>query len=303
MASVPRTPPKSGCQKSTPVHYGSDSALHSLEKQEQPDFGITRRFKRRLDDSSDSTNVTLSDLRIMFEDFHSKQEGKFEALKSTMDAIKTQNEEIKTSMMLLSDKYDDILSSMKKLQHENGKNKNRIKDLEAQLEQLDLKSRAGSIELRNVPKIESETKQSLINLTKTIGAIINTSIQDSDIRDVYRMKIKEKPNGPIIVNFNSTVTKENVMRSTVIYNKIKPADQRLNSTILKIPGPTKPIYVAESLTKTVRRLHYLAREFAKGNNYESCWTSYGKVYLRRNKTEERVRIDSEETLENLKTRF
>ncbi|KAJ8704251.1 hypothetical protein PYW08_012975 [Mythimna loreyi] len=128
----------------------------------------------------------------MFEDFQSKQEEKLEALKSTMDAIKKQNEEIKTSMIFLSDKYDEILSSMDKLQHENTSNRDRIKILEAQSDQFDLESRAGSVELRNIPEIESETKQSLINLTKNIGAIINTPIHDSDIRDVYRIKIKDK---------------------------------------------------------------------------------------------------------------
>lgn len=239
----------------------------------------------------------------MFEDLQSKQEAKFDTLKSTMDAIVKQNEEIKTSMNLLSDKYDDILSDMKQLQRENSNSKNHIKALEAQLELLEKKSRACSVELRNIPKLESETKESLIELTKDIGSIIKTPIIDSDIRDVYRMKIKDKTNGPIIVDFNSTCIKENLIKSTITYNKEKPADQRLNTTSLKIHGPAAPIYIAESLTKKAKRLHYLARVFAKGNNYDSCWTSYGKVYLRRNKTDQRVCIDSEESLEILKSCF
>lgn len=301
--SVARTPP-SGSQKSTPVHYGSDSALHCRDNQDKSDFTINRRFKRRLDDPSDcNTNITLSELKYMFEDWQNQQEAKFVTLKSSMDAIIKQNEEIKSSMKLLSDKYDDILSDMKKLRQENSNNKSHIKTLETQLEHLEKKSRSCSIELRNIPKIESETKQSLIDLTKNIGAVLNTPIHDSDIRDVYRMIIKDKPNGPVIVDFNSTFIKENIIKSTITYNKEKSADKRLNTSTLKINGPAKPIYVAESLTKKVKRLHYLARVFAKENNYDSCWTSYGKVYLRRNKTDQRVCVNSEETLENLKSSF
>lgn len=299
--SVKRSPIKSNNTKSTPIKYGSDSSLHLTENTEQPENNITRRIKRRPDsDLSDCTHITMTELKSMLDDLQIKQEAKYDEIKCSMDAIMKQNDEIKASMVFLSEKYDNVLSNLKKTQEENINHKKYIKTLETQMEQFEKKSRASSVELRNIPKSETETKQNLIELTKSIGATINVPINDSDIRDIYRLKIKDKTNSPIIVDFNSIITKEKLIKSTIEYNKEKHADQRLNTTMLKIQGPPKPVYVAESLTKKVKYLYYLSRLYAKENKYESCWTSYGKVYLRCTKKDQRIWVESEEALETLK---
>lgn len=113
--------------------------------------------------------------------------------------------------------------------------------------------------------------------------------------------MKGKPQSPIIVNLNSTLKKGNIITAARTFNKNKKPVDRLNTSSLKMDGPATPIYVAESLTKKAKHLHYLARIFAKDYKYESCWTSYGKVYIQRNKEESRILIDGEETLEKLKT--
>lgn len=297
--STPRTPSK-GITKITPLtHYGSDSALYTLESQENIDHNITKRCKRRLNDPSNTPDITLLDLMTRMDDIMKQQDARFASLESSINSLSSQSEEIKDTVIHLSEKYDDVLRNLNKLEQENNFFKNRIKTLETKVDQLEKNARSTTVEFRNVPETESENKENLLELTKKIGTAINVPIQDSDIRDVFRMKLKNKPTGPIIVDFTSTLKREKIIRATRTYNKAN-SEQRLSTTTLKMDGPTKPIYVAESLTATARRLHYLARVFAKNHNYENCWTSFGKVYLKRNQNGPRLLVSREEDIENLK---
>lgn len=52
----------------------------------------------------------------------------------------------------------------------------------------------------------------------------------------------------------------------------------------------------------MRRIFYLAREFAKENNYNYCWSSRGFVYLREKENAPFIRIMNESDLDQLKNR-
>lgn len=256
-----------------------------------------------MEDPAESCDTTLSELRKIIEDLKTQQADKFDKLKSSMDSVLEQNREINNSMKYLSDKYDDLLNNMNKLQQENKQHISQIKSLEAKLEHVDKKWRATSIELRNIPRSESESKESLVEITKLLGSVIKVPIQDSYIRDVFRLNIKDKPDGPIVVDFNSALQKENFIKASRNYNRENVLGKRLSTANLKIKGDSKPIFIGESLTTKTKHLYYMARTFAKNNNFNSCYTSYGKVYLRRNPNESRILIDSEEMLENLRRKI
>lgn len=298
--SIPHTPTKNGTKKKSPIHYGSDSALYVLESQESVvDHSITKRCKRRLNDPSNTADITLSDLMTRMDEIKKQQDAKFASLESSIIALSTQNDEIKDSMIHLSAKYDDVLSNIETLQKENCFFKTHVKTLEAKLEQFEKNARSTTVELRNVPVSESEDKAKLVELAKNMGTVISVPIQDSDIRDVFRMKQKDRETSPIVLDFTSTIKKENFIRATRTYNK-ENSVHRLSTASLRINGPVKPVYVAESLTAAARRLHYLARVFAKDYHYEHCWTSFGKVYLKRKSNEPRVCITCEEDIGKLK---
>ncbi|CAB3223022.1 unnamed protein product [Arctia plantaginis] len=299
--SVKRTPPKSSSKLLTsPVHYGSDSAIYSLENQECADLNIAKRSKRRRNDPSSAADITLSDLMARMDEIKKQQDARFASLESSIiQSLSVQNEEMKESIMYLSSKYDDVLSNLKALQQENNYFKTQIKTLEAKLEQFAINARSSTIELRNVPTSEPETKEQLVEVAKKIGTLIQAPVEDSDIRDVIRMKLKNQEPGPVLVEFTSTIKRERFLKATRNYNK-NNTGQRLSTSSLCINGPTKHIFVSESLTAPARRLHYLARMFAKDYNYEHCWTSFGKVYLKRRSNETRLRISCEEDIEKLK---
>ncbi|CAG4993141.1 unnamed protein product [Parnassius apollo] len=165
---------------------------------------------------------------VRLDEMNKFQDAKFASLESSMNALSKQNDEIKDTVIHLSAKYDDVLNNLKKLQQENDFFKNRIKTLEGKLEQFEKNARSTTVEIRNVPISESKGKENLIEFTKKFGTVINVPIQDSKIRDVFRMKLENKPNGPIIVDFTSTVKREKVIKATRTYNKMNTG-QRLST--------------------------------------------------------------------------
>uniref|UniRef100_A0A2H1W117 SFRICE_025839 n=1 Tax=Spodoptera frugiperda TaxID=7108 RepID=A0A2H1W117_SPOFR len=83
------------------------------------------------------------------------------------------------------------------------------------------------------------------------------------------------------------------------FNKTHPNDDRLNTKCIGLPGDRRPVYVAEYLPATSRKLFYEAREFAKQKGYKFCWTANGNIFLRKTEGVKQVLVKSVETLRNL----
>ncbi|KAG7296271.1 hypothetical protein JYU34_021396 [Plutella xylostella] len=115
--------------------------------------------------------------------------------------------------------------------------------------------------------------------------------------DIYRSNVKNDSIGSIIVEISSKLQKDNFIRSVKNFNKGQ--SERLNTSHIKINGPIKQIFVSECLTKKGKRLFYMAREFAKENQYKFCWTLNGRVMLRKNEGAPMIRVDDEKDLTKL----
>ena len=115
-------------------------------------------------------------------------------------------------------------------------------------------------------------------------------LQKTDIRDIFRINKKEGI-PTIIVDFVHPKTKQDIVKKVRNFNK-KNSSNKLNTSHIKLQGPSKPIYVSECLTQKAQRLYYLARNFAKDNLYQFCWTSRGRVYIKRAEEEKQILIDT-----------
>lgn len=124
---------------------------------------------------------------------------------------------------------------------------------------------------------------------------------DTDIRNIYRLKKSPNKFSPIIMEFSSTSLKESKIKASKTPNKDNKG--KLNTTHLKLYGEPKPIFISESLTTCGRRLYYLAREYVKNHKFSSCWTSYGKVYIRRKEGDEPILISREEDMIKLNSQW
>lgn len=297
--SVQRTPPSSSTNLvlSDVIIGGSDTQLNTLELQNNS-VSITRRVKRKMDDKNvDITNTLLPQITNLFEQFEKRQSSKLESFIST---VTEQNSSIQNSIEFLSIKYDDFLQRMEQLELENSSYKKKIEILETKIEQMECNTRSSMIEIKNVPNQAFESKEDLRTIVCKIGEVINQPISNSDVRDVYRLKTKNQSSNHIIVDFTTVSAKVSVIKKCRDYNKTN-MNSKLNTTNLGFKNTPQPIYIDEALTKMSRRMYYLAREFVKENKRFTCWTSYGKVFVKEKDRDNAPvrRINSEEDIRKI----
>lgn len=301
--STQRTPPKSSerlvtvTSPVTPISsYGSDSQLNLETTLTEL---TTRRMKRKHSNVSSPENSSLlKQMRDMFTAFEEQQNLRFEKLLESVNTIKDQNMEFQKCIDFMSSKYDGIIDKIVDLEKQNKSHELKIIALESKIEQFERSSRAAAIEIRNVPIQPLENKSTLRSIVLKLGETVEQRMAASNIQDVYRLKTKSEDRSHIVVNFTSTEFKESFITQCRNYNKIRK-ENKLSTTSLLLPGPSKPIYIDECLTRLGRRLAYLARQLVKEQNFHSTWTSYGKVFIRKSPDSKAFRIDSEQDLQSL----
>lgn len=279
-----RTPPSTPTNLETSNSQSlcrSDPNL-SLSQEKCP---ASQRIKRKRELDIDQSE---------YDDFKTKVLDLFQDLKSSIDEIKEQNLKLQQSVDFTAAKYDEIMTKMKQIQDDKLEDRKYIASLEDKIEQLERQSRNTSLEIRNIPKKMPESKQDLVSLVSNIGQVLKSPILPSEIKDIFRTNTK-LPNKPIVVEFTTVLAKEKILQATKLFNK-ENRNNKLNTRHLNLDGQNQPIYLSDNLTTKTKRIFFLAREFAKQNNFKYCWTSYGKVLLRKDEGCQFVRIDSESDL-------
>lgn len=293
--SMQRTPPGQASQALLKPNIVTESDTASDYVASDPDsqLNITRRYKRKHSDS------TLCEIRDMLADLQQQQKTQTAKFNEEMNKMSQQNNDIMQSIQHMSDKYDDILCQLKQTKLENAVLKNQMKSLEQKMEVLERNSKACSLEMRNVPVILPENKSILTGMVKNLGDVLNVEVMDTDIRNIYRIKNPKNKSAPIIVEFSSTVLKENVIKASKTFNRDNK--DKINTSHLKLQGEKKPVFISESLTASGRRLFFLAREYVKKHKYASCWASYGKVYIREKESAPAKLISCDEDFGSINT--
>lgn len=292
-----RTPPKQQILSETDSESVEGSVSDMQNYNDQANIN-TRRMMKRKQQENDLSNF-MQEVRDSFAKFSEQHNLKLQSLESSLAEIKSQNDSINTSMQVLSSNYDVILKELESLKSERKEHLAYINSLENKIELLENQSCASKIELRNIPKLQNESKTELCNVVKKIGNVLNLHLQNSDIKDIYRPFAKPNVLKPIVVEFTSVLTKESVLNS-VKNLTLTQKTEKLNTNLLGLDSPRKPIFVSDCLTPKGRRLFFLARDFATTYQYTYCWTSYGKIYLRKKEGMPHIRINGEQDLIKLK---
>lgn len=286
-----RTPPSN---LSEHQYSGSEPNLHIIS--DEKEVNITQRNKRRRGELS--LDSILDEMRSMFDEWSAKQDRKYELFQTMVTEIKTQNLEIRNCIDFWSTKNDEMKEKLDKLERDRLDNLAYIQSLEQKVDALERNSKAAGLEIRNVPPQSTETKETLMKYVIHGGKSLNLTILPSDIKDVYRINTRTKTNKPIVAEFSSILTKEKFIRSLKNYNKNN--SEKFNTRNLQLEGSVTPVYISENLTYTTKRLYYYTREFCKSNGFRFCWTTYGKVYIRKKEGSPAIRVSVERDLENLK---
>ncbi|XP_026746537.1 uncharacterized protein LOC113507810 [Trichoplusia ni] len=273
------------------IHYDSEPDLQLLK------MNITDRKKRKFE--GDDINSFMPTIKKMFESLSIEQNKRFQDLLGSVNSLRERNAELTKSVEAMSLKYDEFLSRIKSLEEARKEDKKQIISLEQKIENLERKTRSSSIEIRNIPKTNKETKTDLCQLIQVMGKSVSIDIKDSDIRDIYRITAKDSSN-PIITEFTTVIMKEKVLSAVKNFNKCRQKGDKLNTGHLSIQGPNKPVFIAETLTQKSQRIFFLARAFAKEHGFAFCWTSRGAIYVRKSENLPQIRIQDEEDLEKLR---
>lgn len=303
-----RTPPPALASPAPLSHCKSDSNLSSppstasiavpkiSREHATSDPNITTRNRKKKDE------ISRAEILEMFSKLQKEQDEKFSALMNKVqggiNAHTEQNRDISCSIDFLGLKYEELITRINTLEQDKSEDRRYIKSLEARLERLDRSLHSSCIEVRNVPKKSGETKEDLLSLIKKVGNAVSAPFQSSEVRDIYRVNTKNENNQPIVAEFSTVILRDKIIGSVKSYNK-KYATGKLSTEHLKLDGPPKPIFVSESLTIQAKKLFFMAREFAKGNEYKFCWASRGRIYLRRSDGATLIKVNNESDLENL----
>ncbi|CAG4977991.1 unnamed protein product [Colias eurytheme] len=290
--------------KRTPPTGSSKSKCDTESDSNTPSYGrqtinISQRRKRKLEHVEE-----LSDLkeyfRKLFTEFKEEHEKKYASLFNRFEEMNKSLANFCKTTEFISKQYDDLKEQFNILINEKKSLVSHTTMILDKIESAERHQKGASLELRNIPSLNTESKEDLFKIALNAGNALNVNITSSDIFDVFRTKPNSQGMKPLIIEFNSVITKERILQSFKKYNQIHKPDF-FNSANLKIEGPSKQVYMSESLTAKTRHLFYLARDFAKTNNYNFCWTSRGFVYLKKKEGSQAIRVNSQDILTSLCT--
>lgn len=272
---------------------------------------ISTRIKRRHPDAVDFEHqfTTFKDeikslLTSMFESWKKDQECTMSKIVREISEIKNQHGTIKEeiqnmekSVDFMSTRCTDLDTKFSKLEQMQQDYNLHIQTLEESIDELQRISRLSKLEIKNLPKTTDENKDSIASMLLKMAHTVNVSMSQSDVRDVYRLPIKGS--NIVIAEMTSPMLKSKLITAVRKYNTSNKQNQ-LNTKCLGFINDPQPIYVSDNLTPKSRRLHFLARDFAKSNEYEFCWATNGKIYLRKAVGSKQIIIKSAEQLASLK---
>lgn len=211
--------------------------------------------------------------------------------------IRTSLKTIEDSLSFLSSQYEEMKKRMEELEGENKKSKEYIYILEDKIETLQKVQNKCSLEIKNVPKQNDESKSTLINMVCQLSSSLKVDVKSQDIKDVYRASSKGDKK-PIVVELTSYIQKSNLMQAVKRHNA-QNKNNKLNTYQLGLKCNTIPIFVSEHLTQKGNRLFYLARELSKTLKFKFCWTSLGEVFVRKDENSPIIKIISECQIKSL----
>ncbi|CAG5052496.1 unnamed protein product [Parnassius apollo] len=138
---------------------------------------------------------------------------------SSISDIHKQNGDIIKSMDFISKQYDEIKDRLCKMETERKMHLAYIQTLELKVENLERFQKQASIEIKNISVKHNETKDVLLQIAKKVGLVTNTLIEDSLIRDVFRLNEDKRGNRPLMVEFTTAILKEKILTSVKNYNQ------------------------------------------------------------------------------------
>ncbi|CAB3238269.1 unnamed protein product [Arctia plantaginis] len=309
-------------QRSPPAASG-ESAQRAISSPDICSIGaeveqtnVTARTKRLRPDFSPEQQK-LSQTNSSFESFENKimnmlttwkreQDVVLNKITSDINEVKAQNREIQKtnieiekSIEFMNQAYETMKNTVEKLEKERVEQRIYITELEKKVFDLQQYSRSSSFEIRNIPQTEKESIDDLTSIVVQTCNKLDVSVKRADLRDIYRMPGKKGSNRPIVAELVTVSQKNQVLQAARRFNNGRSTIEKLNTKHIGLSGDTKPIYVGDHLSSSLRQLFFEARKYANDNNYRFCWSQNNKIFLRQHEGMPSITIKSLACLNNL----
>lgn len=231
---------------------------------------------------------------------------KLEEYKSLCEDLTNKNAELERSVKFCSDQHHVLLSKVTEVEEKcKQEEKERfalkelvdeqaatIRDMKTQLNISEQKVRVNNIEIFGVPERRSESlSETVIEIARTAGVTVTRN----DMEFITRVapKITTGRPKPIIVKFVRQSLKDEILRAVRKRKGVTTQD-------IGIPGDKRQIYLNDHLTPANKNLYSLTRAAGKEQGFRYTWTSYTKIYARKNDGVPSIRIRNEADLIKLK---
>lgn len=205
---------------------------------------------------------------------------------------------LQKSVQFFSDQQDQVqktaetlskdMKEVQLLKHELEEVKKQNAELRSIINDNEQRERLLNLEILGISESKDE---GLTEIIAQIAQKCGVTLATDDIIHVNRVSPRSKIQGRprvIVAKMRTRLLKDNILSGA--------RKCRLTTTVLNIPGDTKPVYVNEHLTVYNKLLLKKCKELAKGKQYQYVWTKNGRVFARRNDTAPAILISREEDL-------
>lgn len=258
------------------------------------------RAKRKRLQPTWSVEITelRDEMKELFNTSALQHEAQMNKLFPILANIQQANSKIDSTITFLAEENRDLKSKIKHLEDELKIKNDQMVLLEDRLEDTLRTSNNKTIEIKNVPVDDKESQEGLITMVENLSRNLNINVSSANICDIYKTKGKSEKKS-IIVEFSSTLIKEKILKCSKSHN-LQNRTNKLSAKHLGFKQNTdSPIYVSEHLTLKASRLYFLARDLKKSKGYKYCWTSFGKVFVRKEENSPRIWIKTECQVQHL----
>lgn len=281
----------------------SNVATDSPDKSDASVSFVSTRNKRKRENEDFRVEFSAfkEEMKNLIQSMMATNSVELKKIGPTLADIQLSNRNIENSIAFLTSQNEEYKKKIEKLERQAQEDRKYITTLEDKIEDMQKGMRKTSFEVKNVPRNDNETKEDLLDMVTCLSKNIGCEINRSEIRDIYRVRSRKEgqKNTPIIVETMSTITKNNFLKMSKSFNikhKSKICAKHLG---LRNNEADTPVFISENLTAKSSRLYFLGRELIKNRLYKYCWTSYGKVYVRKDDNSRVILISNEDQIQKL----
>lgn len=214
-------------------------------------------------------------------------------LQRSMEFINHKYEQMRSDLELTNKEMDKTKIENKMLKGEVLNLRNQVNNQQNVLNDMEQYSRRECLEIRGIaedPHYEEETKDIVVK----VAGLMGVEIDEQDISVSHRLPKPKHSDSPptIIAKFVRRDVRDQFYKNRK--NLKDKSTKDIDHTL-----PESKIFVTESLTKRNRELFNKAMAVKRSLDYRFIWTTYGKVFLRKDRDSQSKLINSVSDLDNL----